>query len=141
MAAANGEPAPCPRCAWAHARCDGEFETTISSSETEYDAAASPAAAKSPSKALASSARLPGCTRAITIGTGSSLPVSPARLAHRTISSPSSWFTDWTRSVSCLNSCPVSEFHQAPNVAFWSACSSARERARPIVTPGFGIVP
>ena len=84
------------------------------------------------SSALASSARLPGCTRAITIGTGSS---SPGTLAQKTISSPSSGFTDWRRSAICLNSCPVSEFHQAPNVAFWADCSSARARARPIVRP------
>jgi hypothetical protein len=137
MAVANAEPTPCPRWARAHARCDGELETTISSSETEY-AGDSSAAAKSPSRALESSARLPGCTRAITIGTGSS---SPGRLAQKTISSPSSGFTDWTRSVICFNSRPVSEFHQAPNVAFWADCSSARERARSIVSPGFGIVP
>ena len=62
-------------------------------------------------------------------------------LAQKTISSPSSGFTDWTRSTICLNIRPVSEFHQAPNVAFCADCSSASARARPIVTPGFGTVP
>jgi hypothetical protein len=82
---------------------------------------------------------LPGFTRAITIGTGSRSPGT--MLAQNAISSPSSGFTDCTRSTICRNIWPVSEFHQAPNVAFCADCSSARATARPIVRPGFGIVP
>ena len=137
MAAANGEPAPCPRCAVAHARCDGESDTTIKSSEIEYDAA-SPASAKSPCSASRAPLACPGCTRAITIGTGSLVATT---LTQNTISSPSSGLTDWMRSAICRNSCPVSEFHQAPNVAFWVDCSWARARARLIVRPGFGTAP
>ena len=82
------------------------------------DVGVSPVALNKPSRALASFARPPGCTRAITIGTGS--PASPM-LAQDTISSPSSGLTDWTRSVICRNNCPVSEFHQLPNAAFRAA--------------------
>ena len=48
MAAANGELAPWPRWLTAHARCDGESETIISSSDTEYGRDDSPASAKQP---------------------------------------------------------------------------------------------
>jgi len=42
--------------------------------------------------------------------------------AQNAISSPSSELTACTRSPICLNSSPVSEFHQAPNAALSADC-------------------
>src|SRR5215467_11095698 len=112
MAAANGDPAPCPMWLTAQARCDGELEITTSSSDTEYGREDSCASAKSPSSASASAVRLSGCTRAMTNGTSSP---GPAAAMENTTSSPSSELTDCTRSTIRLNSSPASEVHQVRN--------------------------
>ncbi len=106
MAAANGRTGALPQVAEGPRQAASrEFETTIRSSDTEYGGAGSPASGEEPFRALSSSARRPGCTRAITIGT--STP-APADAAQKTTSSPSSEVTDWMRSTICLQLQPVS---------------------------------
>ena len=90
------------------------------------------------SRARASSARLPGCTRAITIGTSLRVPPSwhRRRPRHRASNSPTAG-----GSTICRNTRPVSEFHHAPNAAFSDDCCSARTRASPIFPPRLGTAP